>query len=136
RGGDRVVDAAIAIVVDGVAGDLERAGIDELRIAAAIGGRVAAIAAARGEAIGVGIAVLVDLAVAVVVERVAAQLAARHDLAIARSPAAARVTCLGSGHAGPDTLRARGARVTRLRRAGDARRLRIAVAMVIRGRGS
>jgi hypothetical protein len=51
--------------------DLERAGVDQLRVEAGRADRVAAVAAALREAVAVGVRVVVDDVVAVVVEAVA-----------------------------------------------------------------
>src|SRR6185436_19739608 len=88
--GQRVVDLAVAVVVEVVAGGVERARVDELG-PAALGG-VAAVAgdhardAAGGEPVVVGVHVLVDHAVAVVVDAVAAVLGGGQHLAHAGAP--------------------------------------------------
>ena len=53
-GGERVVDVAVAVVVERVAGDLERARVDQRRVAAVVG-RVAAVAVAGGPAVAVDV---------------------------------------------------------------------------------
>ena len=49
----RVVDVAVAVVVERVAVDLDRARVDALGVRAALGGRVAAVPVAVGEAVAV-----------------------------------------------------------------------------------
>ncbi len=79
----------VAVVVDIVANDLERARIDVARAVAAGAKRVAAVAAAGGPAIAVEVHVVVNNAVAVVIEVVAACFVARKHLTHACAPAAA-----------------------------------------------
>src|SRR5262249_2962318 len=80
-----VVDRAVAIVVEAVAGRVERTRV-HLRWIAALG-RVAAVVAGAGrEAVAVGVDVFVDHAVAVVVDAVGTVLGERHDLTHALRP--------------------------------------------------
>src|SRR5690606_11314592 len=96
----RVVDDAVAVVVDPVAGGVERALVDEGGIAA-LGG-VAAVAAAGRDPVAVLIDVLVDHPVAVVVDAVAAALGDGHHLAEAPAPGALLAAGAGALRAGAD----------------------------------
>src|SRR5690606_3248308 len=109
---DRVVDHAVAVVIDHVVGDLERARVDELGVAA-LRGRVATITAARRVAVAVFVDVLVDSAVTVVIEAVAADLAARDHLPLASAPLAIARAGLCALRAGADAGGAGRALITR-----------------------
>src|SRR5690606_33751842 len=113
--GHHVVDHAVAVVIDVVAGGLERARTDERRVTTAVGRRIAAVATARRDAVAVIVDVLVDGAVAVVVDAVTTRLGARQHLAVARAPRAVDPARLRAAGARADALRARITRVARAR---------------------
>ena len=124
--GDRVVDDAVAVVIDAVARRIERAGVDLAGVAALVR-RVTAVATARGVPVAVGIDVLVGHPVAVVVDVVAADFADGDDLAHAVAPHARGQAHLGAARARPDTLgvHVAGVAIARLARIAGARPARI-----------
>lgn len=111
----RVERGDVAIVIDAVPRNLERAGIDFAGACATGAEGIAAVATTGAPAVAIEIGVVVNDAVAVIVEVVSARLVMRQELADACAPAGAvGFACLRSAFANADAVGAWSALITRL----------------------